>query len=74
MISEWLAEIELAAGMEEWNCSGFIVDKHQIEFETLDAKIAKGIMMAPYGHAQTGPEHDAEDSRFTPSAVHKRGL
>ena len=41
VISQWLEEIDLAAGMEELDYSGFIVDQHQIEFETLDSKIAE---------------------------------
>ena len=42
LISEWLAESDLASGIEELDCSRFIFDKHQ--FETRDAKIARGIM------------------------------
>ena len=44
LISEWSPEIDLAIGIEDLDHSGFTSDKHQIEFETLDSKIAKGIM------------------------------
>ena len=43
LISEWLAEIELASGMGELDHTEFIFDKHHLEFETLDSKIANGI-------------------------------
>ena len=39
-----MAEIDLASTLHELNHSGFIVDKHQFEFETLRSKIAIGIM------------------------------
>ena len=42
--SEWLAEADLAFTVDELDYSGFIVDKHQLEFETLDSEIAKGTM------------------------------
>ena len=30
--------------MEELDHSGFVLDEHQIKFETLDSKVAKGIV------------------------------
>ena len=44
LISEWLAEIDWATGIEDSGNQEFIFDKHQIKFETLDSKIATGIM------------------------------
>ena len=44
--SDWsaLSEVGLAADWNELSCSGFTFDRHQIEFEFLDSKIAKKIM------------------------------
>ena len=39
LISEWLAEIDLATAMEDLDHSGFMFDKHQLEFETGMLKI-----------------------------------
>ena len=47
LISDWLAEMDFAACVEELDHPGFVVDKHQMEFETLDSKIAKGSMKNP---------------------------
>ena len=44
LISEWSAEMDLATGVEDLDHSGFIFDKHQIEFATLESIIATGIM------------------------------
>ena len=44
LISDWSAEIDLAIRIEVLDHLGFIFDKHQIEFETLDSQIARGIM------------------------------
>ena len=41
LICNWLSEIDFAADMDDLTCSGFIIDKHQIGFETLDSKIAR---------------------------------
>ena len=51
-ISEWFAEIDLAAGMEDLDHSGYTLDEHQIDFETLDSKVAKGIMKIIPGEFQ----------------------
>ena len=39
-----IVEMDLAANVLELDLSGFVFDKHQMAFETLDSKIAKGIM------------------------------
>ena len=44
LVSDWLPEFDLAAGMDEMDHSGFAFDKHIMEFGTLDRKIAKGIL------------------------------
>ena len=41
LTSEWSGEIDVAATMGELDHSGFMFDKHQMEFDTLDSKIAK---------------------------------
>ena len=43
-ISDWLPEICVAGRTEELDHSGFVFDKDQMEFETLDSKIAQGIL------------------------------
>ena len=43
-ISEWLTEIDLSASLGELDHSGFVFDRNQMDFETLDSKIAKGII------------------------------
>ena len=42
--SKWLAEADWASIVDELDYSGFRVDKHQLELETLDSEIAKGTM------------------------------
>ena len=44
LISDWLPEIDFATGMEDFDHAGFVFDRHQMEFETLDSKTAKGIL------------------------------
>ena len=44
LIHELSTEIHVTAAMEKLDQSGFIFDKHHIEFGILDATIAKGIM------------------------------
>ena len=41
--SDCVSEFDLASTTDEANRSRFIFDKHHIEFETLDSKIAEGI-------------------------------
>ena len=43
-ICDWLAEIDVAACVEDLDSRGIVFDKHQMDFETLDSKIPKGIM------------------------------
>ena len=40
----WLLEIVLAASIGDLDHSGFVFDRHQLDFETLASKIAKGVM------------------------------
>ena len=40
----WLAEIDLATGIDDLNQSGFVVSKRHIKFETLDSQTAKANM------------------------------
>ena len=43
--SEWFAEIELVAAMNELDYSGFIFDRNQLDIvKPWDSKIVKGIM------------------------------
>ena len=44
LVSDCLADIDLATSKDDLDHSGFVFDKHNQEFETLDSKIAKGIM------------------------------
>ena len=40
LISDRLTEIAVAASMRGLEHAGFVFDKHQLDFETLDSKIA----------------------------------
>ena len=42
MVSDWLAAVDLAAGMDELDHSGFVFDKQVVKFQTLDKKITNG--------------------------------
>ena len=41
LISDWFAQIDVAASMGDFDPSRFVFDKHQMEFESLDSEVPK---------------------------------